>query len=42
MDDNLTGKKDDDYFGTAKRYLLNEPKELLENLMTFERHGINK
>ena len=34
-------KKEEDYFGTAKRYLLNEPKELLDILMNFEKPGIN-
>jgi len=33
-------KREEDYFATAKRYLLNDPKELLDILMNFETPGI--
>lgn len=35
------GKKEEDYFSTAKKYCLNDPKELLDNLMTYDRDNIN-
>lgn len=35
------GKKEENYFLTAKQYLLNDPKELLNLLLTFDRDKIN-
>jgi dynein heavy chain len=34
------GKKEENYFETAKRYLLTDPKELLEILMKYDRDAI--
>ena len=30
-------KKEEDYFATAKRYLLNDPRELLEIMLSYEK-----
>lgn len=35
------GKKEENYFETAKRYLLNDTRELLEILMTYDKDNIN-
>lgn len=35
------GKKEENYFLTAKMYLLNDPKELLSTLMNYNREAIN-
>ncbi|KAL4440889.1 hypothetical protein ABPG74_009302 [Tetrahymena malaccensis] len=35
------GKKEENYFQTAKQYLLTDPKELLNILMTYNRENIN-
>jgi len=35
------GKKEEDFFGTAKKYLLNDPKELLDTLKMYDREHIN-
>lgn len=35
------GKKEENYFQTAKLYLLNDPKELLGLLMNYNRESIN-
>lgn len=35
------GKKEENYFETAKRYLLNDPRELLDMLMTYDKDNIN-
>ena len=35
------GKKIEDYFETAKRYLLNDPKELLEILKHYDKDNVN-
>jgi dynein heavy chain len=35
------GKKEEDYFETAKRYLLNDPKDLLDMLKNYDRDNIN-
>jgi dynein heavy chain len=32
--------REENYFETAKRYLLNDPKELLELLMNFDKHSV--
>lgn len=37
---NQIGKKEENYFETAKRYLLNDTKELLDLLMTYDRDSI--
>jgi len=37
----VNGKKEDDFFGTAKMYLLNDPKDLLEILKNYEKENIN-
>jgi dynein heavy chain, axonemal len=34
------GKKEEDYFETAKKYLLNEPKELLDMLLDYDKNSI--
>ncbi len=34
------GKKEEDYFETAKKYLLNDPKELLDMLKNYDRDNI--
>ena len=34
------GKKEEDFFETAKRYLLNDPKELLDMLKNYDRDSI--
>jgi dynein heavy chain len=36
----VNGKKEEDYFGTAKSFLLNDPKDLLEILMKYDRDAI--
>jgi dynein heavy chain len=36
------GKKEEDYFNTAKRYLLNDPQELLVQLKGYDRDHINQ
>ena len=33
--------KEVNYFDTAKKYLLNDPKELLEVLMNFDKHSVD-
>jgi dynein heavy chain len=33
-------KKEENYFETAKRYLLNDTRELLEMLMNFDKDSI--
>ena len=35
------GKKEEDFFGTAKKYLLNDPKELLDTLKSYDNKNIN-
>lgn len=40
-DPNKMGKKEENYFETAKRYLLNDTRELLELLMTYDRDNIS-
>jgi dynein heavy chain len=35
------GKKEENYFLTAKSFLLNDPKELLSVLMSYDRNSIN-
>jgi dynein heavy chain len=35
------GKKEEDFFTTAKRYLLNDSKELLDMLFKYDREHIN-
>jgi dynein heavy chain len=35
------GKKEENYFETAKKYLLNDTKELLEMLMEYKKELIN-
>lgn len=35
------GKKEENYFETAKRYLLTDTRELLEILMTYDKDNIN-
>lgn len=34
-------KKEEDYFETAKRFLLNDPKDLLEMLKNYDKDNIN-
>ena len=36
------GKKEDDYFNTAKKWLLADPKELLDLLMNYKKENINQ
>jgi dynein heavy chain len=36
------GKKEEDYFNTAKKYLLNDPKELLDMLRLYDKDNINQ
>ena len=35
------GKKEENYFETARKYLLNDTRELLEILMTYDKNSIN-
>ena len=35
-------KKEDDFFGTAKMYLLNDPKDLLDILKNYEKDNITE
>lgn len=35
------GKKEENYFETAKKYLLNDTKELLDLLMNYNKDTIN-
>jgi len=35
-------KKEDDYFSTAKRFLLNDTKVLLDKLLGYDRDNINQ
>ena len=35
------GKKEEDFFGTAKKYLLNDPKELMDMLQLYDKDHIN-
>lgn len=35
------GKKIDDYFSTAKKYLLTDPKSLLDILKNYNKENIN-
>jgi dynein heavy chain len=39
-DGQMGGKKEENYFETAKRYLLNDTRELLELLMTYDKDNI--
>lgn len=39
-DGQMGGKKEENYFETAKRYLLNDTRELLELLMTYDKDTI--
>ncbi len=34
-------KKEEDYFETAKKYLLNDPKDLLDLLKNYDKDNIN-
>ncbi len=36
----VAAKREEDYFGTAKRYLLNDPRELMDIMLNFEKPGI--
>lgn len=36
------GKKEEDFFATAKKYFLNDPKELLETLLNYKKETINQ
>lgn len=38
----VNGKKEEDFFGTAKLYLLNDPKDLLDILMKYDRDAITE
>lgn len=40
-DPKALGKKIEDYFETAKKYLLNDPKELLDILKSYDKDNIN-
>lgn len=40
-DPSKMGKKEENYFETAKRYLLNDTRELLELLMTYDKDNIS-
>lgn len=40
-DSKVFGKKIEDYFETAKRYLLADPKGLLQLLQTYKKENIN-
>ncbi len=35
------GKKEENYFDTARKYLLNDTRELLEILMLYDKDNIN-
>ncbi len=35
------GKKEENYFETARKYLLNDTRELLDLLMTYDKDAIN-
>ena len=37
----VEGKKEEDYFETAKRYLLNDVSSLMKNLTEYEKESIN-
>ena len=37
----VEGKKEEDYFETAKRYLLNDVSSLMKNLTEYEKENIN-
>ena len=37
-----TIKKEDDYFSTAKKYLLANPANFLEKLMNYDKDNINQ
>lgn len=37
----IGGKKEENYFETARKYLLNDTRELLEILMTYDKDTIN-
>ena len=39
---NDINKKIEDYLSTAKKYLLNDPRELMEIMMNFEKTGITE
>lgn len=34
-------KKEEDFFETAKKHFLNDPKDLLESLRTYDKNNIN-
>lgn len=38
----VNGKKEEDYFGTAKAFLLNDPKDLLNILMNYKKDNIQE
>lgn len=38
---NQKGKKEEDYFNTAKKWLLADTKELLDLLLNFKKENIN-
>lgn len=38
----INGKKEEDFFGTAKLFLLNDPKDLLEILMKYDKDNIQE
>jgi dynein heavy chain len=38
---NIEGKKEEDYFETAKKYLLNDVVTLMKNLTEYEKENIN-
>ena len=40
MKSNEQGKKEEDYYDTAKKYILNDPKELLDMLINYDRDNI--
>jgi dynein heavy chain len=35
------GKKEEDYFETAKRFILNDAKSLLDSLLGYDKDNIN-
>lgn len=37
----IGGKKEENYFETARKYLLNDPRELLDLLMSYDKDAIN-
>lgn len=39
---NANQKKEPNYFETAKKYLLNDPRELLDNLLHFDKCSVNQ